>query len=150
MRPGCAWQLATSPATNVFPKHPLLWPYQQIKKNLPTNLWWSVPLTFFECVNNFWLAGQTPRPGDVCCVSLPPRACPCVCGGDCVCACLCRFEYIYVLCAAFPSLPAWSRGKKAMSFFHNLIRGYTQERAAAAWTSLIMLMRSPGYVVIEV
>lgn len=43
-----------------------------------------------------------------------------------------------------------AEGKKAMSFFHNLIRGYTQERAAAAWTSLIMLMRSPGYVVIEV
>lgn len=83
-------------------------------------------------------------------VSLPPRACPCVCVGGCVCGCLCRFEYIYVLCAAFSSLPAWSRGKKAMSFFHNLIRGYTQERAAAAWTSLIMLMRSPGYVVIEV
>lgn len=37
-----------------------------------------------------------------------------------------------------------------MSFLHKLIRSYTQERAAAAWTSLIMLMRSPGYAVIEV
>lgn len=54
------------------------------KKNLPTNLWWSVPLTFFECVNNFWLAGQTPRPGDVCCVFATACMPMCVCGGLCL------------------------------------------------------------------
>lgn len=85
MRPGCAWQLATSPATNVFPKHPLPWPYQQIKP--PHNPWWSVPLTFFECVNNFWLAGQTLRPGDVCCV--------CTCAT--VCICISIYGYVFVL-----------------------------------------------------
>lgn len=72
---------------------------------------------------------------------------------------LCVFEYIYVfvflfffyppaLLYLFPSTR--SRRKRAMSFLHKLIRGYTQERAAAARTSLIMLMRSPGDAVIEV
>lgn len=63
------------------------------------------------------------------------------------------FEYIYVFLFFVFFLVFFSmkqEKKRAMSFFHNLIRGYTQERAAAAWTSLIMLMRSPGYAVIEV
>lgn len=56
-------------------------------------------------------------------VSLPPRACPCVCVGGCVCGCLCRFEYIYVLCAAFSSLPAWSRGEKGHVILPQLNQG---------------------------
>lgn len=62
MHPGCAWQLATSPATTVFPLHPLPWPYQQLK-NLPA----CIPLTecashFFERVNNFCVCVCLPLP----------------------------------------------------------------------------------------
>lgn len=119
MSPGCAWQLTTFPATNVFPKHPLSWPYQQIKK--PPHK----PLTecashFCECVNNFWLAGQTRRLGDVCAASL----------------CVCPHLLIYSICLNiftsfvlfFPLSFPYNAGKKMfMSFFHNLIRSYTQE-----------------------
>ncbi len=102
---------------------------------------------FFECVNNFWLAGQTLRPGDVCCVCVP--LCVYVYPHVCVCtyACLNIFTSLCLFCLF---LRKAGKKKRAMSFFHNLIRSYTQERAAAAWTSLIMLMRSPGYAVIEV
>lgn len=94
---------------------------------------------FSECVNNFWLAGQTRRPGNVCSV------CLCVC---ILCAYVCL--NIFTSLCFFSVFFYMKQEKRAMSFFHNLIRSYTQERAAAAWTSLIMLMRSPGYAVIEV
>lgn len=99
----------------------------------------------------------------------PWRCLPCVCVvcvcmtvALCVCVCLSLayvclniftslcffFFYPPALLYLFPSTR--SRRKRAMSFLHKLIRGYTQERAAAARTSLIMLMRSPGDAVIEV
>lgn len=116
MRPGRAWQLATSPATNAFPKHPLLWAYQRIKP--PHKPLMECASHFSECVNNFWLAGQTPRPGDVCFVCL---------GHVWVCMCLLLLVYIWIylwLWVFFLFLHK-ARSKKALSFFHNLIRGYT-------------------------
>lgn len=54
---------------------------------------------FSECVNNFWLAGQIRRPGDVChvydCCSL--RMCVFI-------PRLCVFEYIYIF-VCVPPLP---------------------------------------------
>lgn len=43
---------------------------------------------FSECVNNFWLAGQTLHPGDVCSVCLR----------GCLYLLIYMFEYIYVFC----------------------------------------------------
>lgn len=73
---------------------------------------------FFECVNNFWLAGQTLRPGDVCSVCCVCRVCMhlflrmygCLCA-LCVCTCLCAFEYICVFVVFF-SLFLHKAGKK--------------------------------------
>lgn len=111
---------------------------------------------FSECVNNFWLAGQTSHPGDVCRVWLWLSAYVCVFYPSLMCVWIFFFSFFYSLPLAPPTphldvvLSTQSRRKRALSFLHKLIRGYTQERAAAAWTSLIMLMRSPGDAVIEV
>lgn len=89
MRPGCAWQLATSPATNVFPKHPLPWPYQQIKPRY--NPWWSVPLTFFFNVSTIsgWLARHCILAMSAACVTL------------CVCILLYLLMYVWIYLRLF-------------------------------------------------
>lgn len=95
MSPGCAWQLATSPATNVFPKHPLSWPFQQIKP--PHNPWWSVPLTSLNVSTiSGWLARH--------CVLAMSAVCVCHCVSPWVCLHLLIYVWIYLrLCVFFLS-----------------------------------------------
>lgn len=80
------------------------WEKKKQKKKPPCNPLTECASHFSECVNNFWLAGQTRRPGDVCrvCVS---RLCVCDCCSLRMCVFiprLCVFEYIYVSPLSFP------------------------------------------------
>lgn len=136
-------------------------PFSSSKKgkkteNLPATLWRSAPLTFLNVSTiSGWLARHAALAMSAVydCCSL--RMCVCFVLR------LCVFEYINVVFFFLSPLESLhthldvvlstqSSRKRALSFLHKLIRGYTQERAAAARTSLIMLMRSPGDAVIEV
>lgn len=125
MSPACAWQLTTFPATNVFPKHPLSWPYRRIKKNPPHKPPDGVCVSLLRMCQQF-LAGWPDTEAWRClrCVSLRVPALAYIC--------LSIFTSFVLFFLPPPplSLPYNAGAKKKkrfMSFFHNLIRSYTQE-----------------------